>query len=177
MMKKNLLILLVLVLGISMSSFAQGKNKFGHIDFAALYASMPGMDSVQIKFEDYNQGIQEAYEAMQAELQTKYINYQEQMEKGMSDIVRQTKEAELSDLQQRIQTFEMTAAEELQAKELELTTPIIEEAKKAVEDVATENGYTYIFNSTEGLLLFATPSDDVMGLVKAKLNISDEGME
>lgn len=173
-MKKNLLFILVMLSGLMIASVSQAQNKFGHINFAQLYSMMPGMDSVQIKFEEYNKGIQEAYDAMQAELQTKYVNYQEQLEKGMSDIVRQTKEAELADLQQRIQTFEITASEELQNKELELTTPIIEEAKKAVEEVAKENGYTYIFNSTEGLLLYAEPSDDIMELVKAKLNISEE---
>jgi outer membrane protein len=55
---------------------------------------------------------------------------------------------------------------------MELTSPIIEKARKAVEDVATENSYTYVFNSTEGLLLYATPSDDITDLVKAKLGIT-----
>jgi outer membrane protein len=71
-----------------------------------------------------------------------------------------------------MEQFEQTATEDLQNKELELTTPIIEKAKAAVEKVAEENGYTYIFNSTEGLLLYALPSDNVMTMVKAKLGIT-----
>jgi outer membrane protein len=69
-------------------------------------------------------------------------------------------------------SFEVTATQDLQQKEVELTSPIIEKARNAVEAVAKENGYSYIFNSTEGLLLYAQPSDDVMDMVKAKLGIT-----
>ncbi len=72
----------------------------------------------------------------------------------------------------RMEQFEQTATQDLQNKELELTTPIIEKAKDAVEAVAKENGYTYMFNSTEGLLLYAEPSDNIMDMVKAKLGIT-----
>jgi outer membrane protein len=90
----------------------------------------------------------------------------------MSNIIRSTKEAEINDLRTRMEQFEQTATEDLQNKELELTTPIIEKAKAAVEKVAEEHGYTYIFNSTEGLLLYALPADNVMTMVKEKLGIT-----
>ena len=156
---------------VSSNSFAQGKVKLGHIDFATLYSMMPGLDSVKVIFEDYNKGVQDQFAAMQTELETKYNDYVANAE-GLSDIIRSTKEAEINDLRSRMEQFEQTATQDLQNKELDLTTPIIEKAKAAVESVATENGYSYIFNSTEGLLLYAEPSDNIMDLVKAKLGIT-----
>ena len=108
---------------------------------------------------------------MQTELENKFMDYQANAE-GMSAIIKQTKEAEMNDLRERLDAFEAQATQDLQNKELELTSPIIEKARKAVEEVANENGYTYIFNSTEGLLLYAEPGDDIMDLVKAKLEIT-----
>ena len=79
----------------------------------------------------------------------------------------------INDLKERLDAFEVQATQDLQDKEMKLTAPIIEKARKAVEEVATENGYTYVFNSTEGLLLYATPSDDISDLVKKKLGITE----
>ncbi|MBN3036454.1 MAG: OmpH family outer membrane protein [Bacteroidales bacterium] len=151
---------------------AQPKNKFGHIDFAELYSLMPGLDTARQIFEQYNRSIQEQYGAMQTELENKYMDY-EANKGGMSEIIRQTKEAEINDLRERMDAFEVKAAEDLQNRELELTTPIIDRAMEAIREVAAENGYTYIFSSSnEGLLLYAEPSDDIMPLVKKKLNIT-----
>lgn len=172
-MKKFVSVIVVLFLfaGIS-NSFAQSNLKFGHLDFAALYGEMPGLDSVRIEFENYNKSIQEQFAAMQTELENKFMDYQANVE-SMSEIIRATKEAEINDLKERLDAFEVQATQDLQNKEMELTAPIIETARKAVEEVAKENGYTYVFNSTEGLLLYATPSDDISKLVKAKLGIAE----
>lgn len=170
---KKLLVIVFIGLGImfSSTSFAQNKIKLGHIDFATLYGMMPGLDSVKLVFEDYNKGVQDQFAAMQTELETKYNDYVANAE-GMSDIIRSTKEAEINDLRTRMEQFEQTATQDLQNKELELTTPIIEKAKAAVEKVAKDNGYTYVFNSTEGLLLYAEPSDNMMDMVKAELGVT-----
>jgi outer membrane protein len=171
-MKKTVKILAILILT-SFTFFAQAQKtqKFGHIDFAKLYALMPGQDSIKAVYEAYATGLQNQLTTMQAELESKFNEYQAN-QATMSNIIKQTKEKEIQDLQARIEEFNAQAQQDLSDKEQELTAPIIDKAKKAVEDVAKENGYTYIFNSTEGLLLYATPSDDIMSLVKKKLGIN-----
>ncbi|MCF8369084.1 MAG: OmpH family outer membrane protein [Bacteroidales bacterium] len=171
MKKLTTLISLSIVLFLASNSFAQNKIKLGHIDFATLYSMMPGLDSVKAEFETYNKSVQEQFAAMQTELENKFMDYQSKVD-GMSEIIRSTKEAEINDLKERMDAFEVTATQDLQNKELQLTAPIIEKAKKAVEEVAKENGYTYIFNSTEGLLLYSDPTDNLMDKVKAKLGIT-----
>jgi outer membrane protein len=172
-MKKLVSVLVVMVLFLSVSnSFAQGKVKLGHLDFATLYSAMPGLDSVKTIFDEYNKSIQDQNAVMQSELESKFQEYQASVG-TMSDIIRATKEAEINDLKARLDAFQQKASTDLQNKEAELTAPIIEKAQKAVEEVAKENGFTYIFNSTEGLLLYSDPSDDIMDLVKTKLGIAE----
>lgn len=164
---------LFLVLAISVSALqvsAQKSQKLGHINFAQLYEMMPGQDSIKKAFTSYQEQLQSQFQAMQAEYETKLNDYQSN-QATMSNIIKQTKEKEILDLQKRIQEFQQTAQEDLQAKEAELTSPVIEKARNAVKEVAKENGYSFIFNSTEGLLLYTDTSDDIMPMVKKKLNL------
>jgi outer membrane protein len=150
---------------------AQKNQKFGHLDFAKLYAAMPGQDSVKVKMQDYIKTIQDQYSAMQTEYESKLNDYTANKE-TMSSIIKQTKEKEIGDLQDRMQAFQGSAQQAMSDKEAELTAPIIDKAKAAVKDVAKEGGYTYVFNSTEGLLLYAEPNDDILPLVKKKLGLN-----
>ena len=82
----------------------------------------------------------------------------------MTDLIRSTKEQELLDLRQRIETYQQNAQQKLQEKEKELLQPIIDRAKQAIADVAKENGYTYIFDTSAGTLLYQQESDDIFSL-------------
>jgi len=166
------LLLLLCVIFIAAESFSQTKTKFGHLDFAKLYSMMPELDSTRGLFDAYNKSIQDQFAAMQTELENKFMDYQANAN-SMSEIIRTTKEAEINDLKERMDAFEAKATQDLQAKESELTAPIIKRARDAVQEIAKENGYTYVFNSSEGLLLYAEPSDDITDLVKNKLGIKE----
>ena len=63
------------------------------------------------------------------------------------------------------------AQEQLQNREAELLKPIIDRAKKAIEDVAKEGGYTYILDAGTAAILYSQDSDDIMPLVKKKLGL------
>jgi outer membrane protein len=170
-MKNILKLFLILAIAVSaMQVNAQKAQRLGHVNFAQLYELMPGQDSIKKAFTEYQTQLQNQFQAMQTEYETKLTDYQNN-QATMSNIIKQTKEKEILDLQRRIQEFQQTAQEDLQDKEAELTAPIIEKARTAVKEVAKENGYTFIFNSTEGLLLYTEPADDIMALVKKKLGL------
>lgn len=173
-MKRNLILTITLLVGLFCVSNLHAQkpkvNKFGHLDFAALYEMMPERDSVNKAYEAFYKSIEDQLLAMNQELQKKMNDY-EQNKAGMSDIIKQTKEKEILDLNQRIQDFQYTGQQQLSEKEAELMNPLIEKARKAVEEVAKENGYTYIFNSTGGILIYAEPSDNILELVKKKLKL------
>lgn len=171
-MKKfgKFLAVIALIIGCSFASQAQNTIKVGHIDFNSLLAAMPGIDSVKIKLQKYQQTLSDQMDAMKAEFESKYQDYQSQAN-SMSDLIKQTKEKELSDLQARIDAFQQKANQDLQAKQQELVQPFIEKAKSAVKEVAKENKYTYILNAIEDVVLYSEPSDDLMPLAKKKLGI------
>ena len=81
------------------------------------------------------------------------------------------KQKELQDLQARIQAFEEQAQTDLQTKQEELLKPIVDRAKAAIAEVAKENGYSYVFDSGLGVLLYSEESDNIIELVKKKLGI------
>ena len=58
----------------------------------------------------------------------------------------------------------------LQTKRDALLKPILDEFNTAVKAVATEGGYTYIFD--QGILLYFDATMDVAPMVKKKLGIT-----
>lgn len=166
---KRLFNILAIVALVAFGTVAQAQ-KFGHLDFGKLYGMMPGQDSIQVAFQKYQGELQGTFEAMQGEYESKLMDYQNNLA-TMSAIIKQTKEKEIMDLQSRIEAFQSQAQQDMGAKQQSLTAPLIERARKAVESVAKEHGFAYIFNTAEGLVLYAQPSDDIMPLVKKKLNI------
>ncbi len=87
----------------------------------------------------------------------------------LSSSMKEIKRGELIKLYQRVQGFQQESQQEYQAKANEKIAPIREKALIAIRAVAKENGYTYIFN--EDNLLVMPQGDNILPLVKAKLGI------
>ncbi len=162
--------LLVLFLLVSATLFAQEPAKFGHIDTNELLRMMPGRDSAQVQLERYARELESTFVAMQNEFQTKYQDYLEK-QGTFSDLIRQSRERELMSLQERIQEFQESAQQDLADQENKLLSPIIEQARVAISDVANEEGYTYVFDTSMGVLLFWENGEDLMPMVKKKLGL------
>jgi outer membrane protein len=161
---------IVLMVVCTANVFAQGKVKLGHINSDSLLKVMPGRDSAIAKIQAEAEVYQKLLTTMNTEYESKATDYQTNYN-TMSELIKQTKLAELQDLQTRIEKFQTSASDSLQSKQTLLLQPIIDTAKKAIEDVAKENGYTYIFDSALGMILFSTDTDDIMPLVKKKIGI------
>jgi outer membrane protein len=165
----KLSLIAVLILG-GLNVRAQ-ELKFGHIDSRELLMSMPESDSAQTKLKKLGEDYQLQMEEMQVELNKKYDDYLQNREK-YTDLIRQTKEADIQEMQQRIGNFEQMAQQDLQTQQNELMRPIIDKANKAVQDVAEENGFIYIFDIGSGNPVYwSEKSIDIMPLVKSKLGI------
>ncbi len=162
--------IIAVLLLIGTTSFAQN-FKFGHINSQELLSLMPERDSAQLILENYAKQLEGQLESMQVEYNNKVQQYLADQE-NYTDLIKQTKEQELTDLQERIQGFQSTAQQDIQQKEAELIQPIIDKAEKAIKEVAEEQGFTYVFDLARGTILyFSDKSQDILPLVKAKLNI------
>lgn len=146
-MMKNLLKLTLAVAFVLCGTTAFGQ-KFGRVDLAAIVPNMPEFKEAQANLESYGKDLQDQLEQMQVEFNQKLADYQKNAN-TYSDAIRQTKESELQQLDQRLREFQQIAYQDLQKKQNELMAPIIEKANNAVNAVAKEGGYIAIFN-TEG---------------------------
>jgi outer membrane protein len=151
-------------------SFSQVNPKFGYIDSNELLELMPGKDSIQSALEEYGKSLESQLQVMYSEYQTKLGDYQTNSS-SMSTIIRQTKERELADMETRIQEFQQQADVDLQNKQMELLEPLLNKARQAIEEVAEENGYTYIFDVGVGMLLYYEKGENILPLVREKLGI------
>ena len=96
-------------------------------------------------------------------------DYQAQ-ESTMADAVKQIRQQELQEMQQRIQLFYQTAEQDIQKKQQELLTPVHEKLTKAIKAVGEREGYTYIFDSAA--MVYVSPSaENLMEPVKKQLGI------
>ena len=158
------------MIGFIGSASAQKVQKIGHIDFAKLYQAIPGQDTIKSQYEAYQKSLSDEFNKSQTEYATKADEFQKG-EATMSNIIKQTKQKELIDMQQRLQAFQESAQKDLQDKQNTLMAPTIAKANKGIADVAKENGFSYIFNTTDGVLLYFEGGEDIMALVKKKLNL------
>jgi outer membrane protein len=145
--------------------------KFGHINTQTLLEQMPESDTARAKFQQAQRQLQQQLEEMQVELNRKYQNYQNQKD-TIPELLRQTKETEIMDMQQRIQEFQMSAQEDVQKRKTELFQPIYKKMDKAIKEVADKNGFTYVFDVSIGSVLYhSDKSVDILPLVKKELGI------
>lgn len=170
-MKKLRNILSIALLGVlAVSGTNAQSKKFGHINSNDLLLLMPERKEAETKIQEEAKKLEQQLSTMTAEYQTKVNDYQTNAA-TMTDLIKQTKAKEIQDLEQRIQDFQQNAQESLQKKEQELLKPIVEKAKKAIEDVAKEGGYGYVFDTSAGSILYSPEGDNIMPTVKKKLGL------
>ena len=174
-MKKFLKLTLTLMLVFSASSlFAQ---KFGRVDLAAIVTAMPEYKEAETNLQVYGKDLQDQLEQIQVEFNNRYLEYEKNVA-TYSDSVRQLKERELTELQQRFQDFQQVAQQDMQKKEAELINPVYTKANDAVKVVSTRGGYIAVFNTagdqpaSAGLAYFdAEALTDITAEVKKELGI------
>ena len=171
-MKKlvKLLFAVVLTIGVSCGVNAQSV-KIGHVDSGSIMQIMPETVKVEQDLQAYAAELQSELQAMAAEYQNKLQDYQAN-QATMSNLIRQSKEKEIVDLETRIQEFQASAEMAMQSKQMELLNPIIEKVQNAVNAVGQEKGFTYILDKTAGVVVFIGENAiDITSDVKAKLGL------
>jgi len=145
--------------------------KFGHINIQELISLMPERDSAEVRLRAYGKDLSEQIEQLQVEYNNKVQNYLQKKD-TFTPAIREMREKEINELEQRIQEFQQTAQQEFQRMQGELMRPIIEKADAAIKKIGKANGFLYVFDvSTGGVVYFSEASTDIMPLAKKELNI------
>ncbi|MEO5572822.1 MAG: OmpH family outer membrane protein [Bacteroidia bacterium] len=168
-MTKSIKILAVLVVLATSGIYAQ-TPKFGHVNSTQLLGMMPETKVADSSLQKFGSSLEAQLKTMSAEYDSKVADYKEK-QSSMAEPIMQAKGKEISDLGDRIQDFQQSAQSSIQKKKEELYQPIIKKAEDAIHAVGKDKSYTYIFDSGVGVLLYFQDSDDIMSLVKAKLNL------
>ncbi|BBE19927.1 outer membrane protein H precursor [Aquipluma nitroreducens] len=164
----------ICVLGILLLSagFANAQApKFGHIDLQALVQIMPERATAEKQFTAYQKELEDALGVMQKDFQTLYMDYAAKRD-SLSETVRKMKEDDLNAKNERIQTYQQNAQQQLQTKQAELLKPVFDKADKAIKEVGAEKGLVYVFDMSSRVILYnSKESVDILPFVKTKLGI------
>ena len=146
-------------------------QKYGHLNFGNLISSLEETKAADSELEAYQKQLVSKGEEMAAAWQKEAQAFAQKVQSGsLAPKVQQETQAKLEEERNKILAYEQEVSQKVQAKRQELLEPLITKAEKAIQDVAKENGYVMIFDtSVFNAILFAQETDDVMELVKAKL--------
>jgi outer membrane protein len=161
---KKIIIAMMLIAPMAISA-----QKFGHINTQELFTQMPEVAQIKLKMDTIQGQYESQLASMQEEIQKKMQDYQAQ-EATMEDAVKQIRQQELQEMNQRIQLFYQTAEQDIQKKQQELLTPVHEKMSKAIKAVGERENYTYIFDSA-AMVHIGADAIDVTPAVKKELGI------
>ena len=156
-----------------LSTAAWAQPKFAHVNFAELVQLRPEADQARTTMAASNKEAQETYQSMMEEFQSKYQQY-EQKRATWTPAIRESKEKELTEIQQRIQEFGQSIQQELQQQEQSLMAPIYKKAQETVNDLAKKGGYIFVFDKSAVLFIDDAQSADLTAAARKALGIADD---
>lgn len=170
-MMKLLKMASVVVVLVLAGAFTQVQaQKFGYINSGELLAELPEVKSAEAELTALQTQLRKKGQSMVEQLQTDYLAVQQKVERGELSPKQQEEEAaKLEARQNEIAQFEQNMTKQMQDKRQQLLQPIYDKVNKAIEDVAKENGLTFVFDKQ--VLLYSEATQDVGPMVKQKLGI------
>lgn len=154
----------------ALATLTASAQTFGRVNFQELLMLAPEMDAAREAIAASQKEAEETYSAMVEEYQGKLTQYQ-QKQATWTAAIRESKERELMEIQNRIQEFQQSISQELQQQQNQLTAPIQEKVTKAVTDIAKAKGLTAVFDLSQALYLDETKVIDLTPDARKALNI------
>jgi outer membrane protein len=165
---------LVLIFGLFFSiSLSMDAQKIAYINSQEILASLAEVKQANSDIDVMKTMFQKKGEEMVKDLQAKYQALQQKQTSGELAPIEIEKQAAALKLEEgKLGEFEQSSQQKIMEKSEELLKPIQDKVNKAIKDVASENGFLYIFDSGMGVVLYADPLSDATKLVKTKLGIT-----
>ncbi len=161
---KILLLIAIVTLGFNT---AQAQTKVAHINTDLLLSLMPETKALNADLEKLGKTYETELKAEQDKLTAKLKKYEAEVN-SQTDEVNQQRGAEVQQDQQNLYQASQVAREEIAKKRDEKLKPILDKAKQAIEDIAKEQGYTYVLDASS---LIVANGTDLLAAVKVKLGI------
>lgn len=166
---KNLIIIAALAICTfaAQSTYAQ---KMGYVNSALLLSEHPDIKAADSKLEGLQTQYAKQIQDKIAVLQGKYSS----LEKERANIAPKELQDRVAALQQEEQALaqeEQSLQQEFLKKREELYQPILDKVNNAISEVGKEGSYLFIFDASQGALLFTDETLDLTSAIKAKLGM------
>jgi len=168
-MKKFVTIVLVSA-GLFGFSHAAKAQKIGYISADEIIQLMPEAAAVQTQLNQYQQSLYQNADDQKTALNEAVQKFY----KDSSTMSPSLKEVKRSDLQKQVQDLsgmDQKIQNQFEQKRQELSLPIQKKLQAAIEEVAKENGITYVF--PREALIYMPPTSDIGPLVRKKLGLKE----
>ena len=170
MLKKLLLMVLMMA---PLSLLAQ---KFAHFNSQQVISVYSAAKAVQTELEALGKQYQTDIETMQKEFQAKLEKYQKEVNDKTPANIRQRREAELQDLQTKIQQSVQDNEQAFRQAQQTKFKPVQDKIMAALELVLKEGNYVYAIDEAmvQGVTINKALSTDITAQLKAKLGIKQQ---
>ena len=170
-MKKNVILLALLFATTLMSA-----QKFAFVDTDYVLKKVPAYESAQDQLDQVSQRWQQEVDALMDEVKTLYKNYQNDLV-FLSDEMKVKRENAIVTKEQEGKDLRKTyfgPEGELFKKRESLMKPIQDEVFNAVKEVASDGGYSVIYDKSSAMnVVYAAPALDVSEQVVEKLGYGE----
>lgn len=163
---------LLLIAALLLPMFASAQTvKIGLVDVNAVMGALPDTKEAQEKINEVSKKYDDAYTKLGEEMK-RLMDELQNMKEDELPAIRERKTRDFQEQQQKMQTFEQTAMQDLQKLQQDLMTPIMTKIKGAIESVGREESYTLVMdNNPQIIQYYGAPAEDITAKVKSKLGI------
>ncbi|MEP7079536.1 MAG: OmpH family outer membrane protein [Ginsengibacter sp.] len=155
---------------LSFSTVANAQQKIGYINADEVVQLMPEAAAVQAQLDQYQQSLYQNAQEKQTTLNEAVAKFYKDST-TMSPSMKEVKRTELQKQVQDLSGEDQKIQNQFEQKRQELSLPIQKKLQAAIEDVAKENGYSYVI--TREALIIVPPTGDLGPLVRKKLGLKE----
>lgn len=162
------------LLAVILFTFAGVVNaqKFGYVNSVAILNEMPEMRQLRSTLEAFQTILKKDGEAKVATYkQEEQAALQKKQRGEMTPKEEEEVMKKLQKMQEEIYAYGQKMEDDLAKKQQDEMQPILDKVNNAIQAVAKEEGYQYIFDIQSGVILYADETTDITHLVKAKLGM------
>ena len=163
-MKKILFIIILAVIGLSLSS-PNNSSKIGFVNLDEILETMPEMMEIDQKVNNFAKAINSPLAEISAEYGKKYQEFESQKE-DLTEKMKFENEMKLNEMADEMQELSDNNKRQVALKRKRLCEPIIIRIKKEIKTISKNKGFTAIFDSKNKSLLYSSEANDITEMVR-----------
>lgn len=165
---RKVFFLVIIFFAFDVIGFAQ---KVGHMNLGNLISEMPEANRADSTLVIFQKQESLKGDTLAKVFQSEYKVFVEAYNAGtLSSIQAQKRQEDLQKKQEALKYYAEEIEQKIEVLRKQLLQPILLKIDNAIDLVGKENGFSVIFDTSNGSMLYALESEDVTELVKKKLS-------